>query len=308
MGAPVWSYRCDSSTALNARHSNFDKYGASIGTVSVDADAAFIGGFKLNLYQGSVGTRYLGFIGKQNLPSSRVWSIHVGFSVPFSGSPAANTGLFLAGSHVTTAPPCHISLYIATDGTIRMYMVNETGALMINNVAVCPAFAFVANTRYDLVVTVTGDTTASGVKTYFDAVLKTSNTAAQAWGAGAAYDNKRFDSIILGAANNLKTTQVYVQDVNIWNEIIDPTAVTLTTGSGSLNGNSRTAFVDSSAFEGGSYTQLSEANVANGVPFTYNGTAYTGSLSFPSVSDIATAVWNHAKALTIGKFLGLKKK
>jgi hypothetical protein len=58
--------------------------------------------------------------------------------------------------------------------------------------------------------------------------------------------------------------------------VIDPTSVGLVSGSGSLNGASRTSLVSASAFDGSSYTTLAADKVKTGEAYTAAGTAYTG--------------------------------
>lgn len=76
-----------------------------------------------------------------------------------------------------------------------------------------------------------------------------------------------------------------IEEMVIWNEVIDPTNITLVTPGGTtstgqtLNGPTRTGWVDVKQFEKFSSSDPGAANVSDGTNYVIQGTTYTGSLA-----------------------------
>jgi len=85
-----------------------------------------------------------------------------------------------------------------------------------------------------------------------------------------SYDNGRF----------------HIGEIAVWDELIDPTNVALVGGNGSLNGPSRTAYLDSIALDGSNNTWPTYAQVRDTITFYEAGVLRTGSLVIPAVGDV----------------------
>ena len=191
--------------------------------------------------------------------------------------------------------------------------------------------ALSSTTYYDWVVTWDGTTSANSFKLYRDGSSIGTVTPTQAW--ANPLDTKLLSHISLGNLSGLAYSKFKLEEFVIWDYVIDPTSVALTSGTGSLNGASRTAFVDVTSLDGASYSDPGIANVKTGTSYTYNGSSLTGTYtgsdrwSDPGVAYVsngvqykadsttnnktgtynpAADVWANSKALTVAKFLGLK--
>lgn len=173
-------------------------------------------------------------------------------------------------------------VYRNTGGNIGAIASRENGGERLANTTFGTDMTL--NTWEDYVITCTGLTGTNGFKFYKDASLTAQATLTYAFDAPLS----KVGVIPTIGYSADERTSMWVNEFVIWDEVIDPTSVTLTSGSGSLNGVSRTAFVDVAAFDGQSNSAPAQNTVKNGTSYTVGGTAYTGTLvsTDPGIANV----------------------
>lgn len=242
----IFAVRSDSFTA---RYSNggaspgFLRTSAYYPTVTVDAAA--IGGYKFagGSFYGARGLTYPGF---KNAPSGLPMSMLVRLrattlwttftqNVMYIGNPMGAGGYFSREVHSDQS------------GNIFILSRDDNAGVRVNNVNTTHGLS--DNTAYyDIVLTDTGGTDTNGCKLYINGTLKIQTTPTVA--LSSEYLQNNVTLIGCGVGNNKTAMEQDINEIVVWDEVIDPTSVTLTSGSGSLNGSSRTAFVDVAAYDG----------------------------------------------------------
>lgn len=203
-----------------------------------------------------------------------------------------------------------VNWFRSANGNVYINMYNDRGQEMLGQTST--AVDAVLDTYHDWVLTCTGTTVANGLKIYKDNVLVLQSTLTN---AATTTKDKYLSSICLGWAPGFTTGGFHTNELVIWDEVIDPNSVTLTSGTGALSGASRTAFVDAAAVAG--HTDPGVSNVRLSTIYNYAGTAYTGTLDLPAVENVKKDVTydNGTKTgtlsstpqyLTVQQFLALK--
>jgi hypothetical protein len=215
---------------------------AEIGTVTVDSVGGTIGGSILNLDQSSFGQRALIYPGQGNLPTGQQMSILI--RCAFGDTTNALQMFYAGGMGSHWANQARAS----GAGTIVATVAQkDTGASLLNQTY---TYAYTTATYYDIVYLIDGSLTTSAVKTYRDgSLVVTSNTSATRSSLSSSIGTMIGLGIQNSSAQN--QTRIKIEEFVIWDSIIDPTSVTLTSGSGSLNGASRSAYVDVVQSNGG---------------------------------------------------------
>lgn len=247
--AITFALRGNSKTAFRAVG---DAAAAQVGTVTIAA-----GGIDslidMDQAAGAIAQHSLIYKGAGNLPTGQQMSILLSFSVAAATDVAQ---LFYLGG-----PTANWGNQSRTSGsnTLATSILQKTTGASI--AAPNTAWTPVATTIYDVLYTLDGSLTTAALNTYVDAVLL-ATTNASATRAAIDVGNLQSFMIILGAQNTVaqNSTRIKVREMVIWDTIIDPTAVTLTTGAGSLNGAARVAYVEATALNGA---------VTSGGAFTY---------------------------------------
>ncbi len=80
-------------------------------------------------------------------------------------------------------------------------------------------------------------------------------------------------------------TRIKVNEFVIWDDIINPSSVVLDSGSGPLNGQSRTSFVASAALDGGLFTDPGVTHVQTGTTYEFAGVLQTGTFAGGTTTD-----------------------
>lgn len=173
-------------------------------------------------------------------------------------------------------------LYMVSDW--RLTLTNQTPATVLSN-GIVYGTAPANDTWIDAVITWTGTNVTNGIKLWIDGVNVGSRTALLA--ASNPRDSKRTSYINIGGVPGASNTRFLINECVIWDEVIDPSSVALTSGTGALNGASRTAFVDVPAYDGTAYSDPGIANVSSGTNYIYAGATLTGSLSLACDYPIA---------------------
>lgn len=290
--AVVWAMRSDNSS-FNARYSaagllaGFHLQSSASAQPLYEADANAIGGNRFNFDRAATLNRIMAYPGR-GVFSSKPISILV--RVQFGITGGANLGLFsLDGAAGFGANK--FSVYAVNNGgasfDIRATVTQENGSAGINNVTL-ETFTPSTSVYYDLVWTWDGTTSANQFKYYRDGVSKYTGTSTQAW--ATSKDSKLTDFVTVGGVSGITATRQYMNECVVWDSVIDPTSVALTSGTGSLNGSSRTAFVDVASFDGSSNTSPGVGNVRSGTTWYLAGVQQTGTATIPSLANTKTGV------------------
>lgn len=285
--AVVFSARGDS---FDARYSNGGKTAQTLYTTSmqpaVAADASAIGGYVYSFDDTSNNFRLLYWQGFKNTANGRTGSVLVRIKPTYTGSPSSNRCLaVLNAGHIRGA---YIDLYHATTGNLSAQVRDDKNNVVLN-AGSFGAWSPTANTWYDVVVTWDLSTTSTTLTCYVDASsIGTLNISAA---FRSDWDQNCFNTIALGFGGAISSiTRHSVNELVLWDTQITPSSVTLTTGSGSLNGASRTAFVDAASFDGTYSTDPGVGNVESAVGYYINGTSYTGTFGVPAQGDVENGV------------------
>lgn len=268
------------------------------------ADAAAIGGFTLDMNRTNTIARALvwnaaGIQFNGNLTTSRavsvlarmrfgIGSVSVGI---FGRDSAINWGANRLMMHITNASNCIVQAN------------NEFGQNCFNT-TLGTGVAQTTAAYTDLVLVWDGGVTAGGVKFFVDGTQVGSATAAAATNATFAWSIANM--LHFGGNANANNCRQFYNEVVVWNNTIDVTAVPLVAPDGSLstaslNGASRTAWVNVSAFNFVSSTDPGTANVILNTNYTINGTAYVGAYVTPAA---VTASGSGLPALGLPQFMG----
>lgn len=278
--AIVFAVRADNANFAARYSSNSTAVQSVMGTITHDVDATAINGYNFNLSQGSSAGRCL------------AW--------PFRGV------------HTTKEISVLMRLKITALGTQGFWQIGQPCGHNVNNMALYNASSLWGLVCYsstwnvavksgtfagggapptgawcDVVITWDGTNAANALKLWVNGSNVTSETMTQQWVAPTFHETVT----VGGVTTSTPFANFVFEEFVIWNEVIDPTSVTLTTGTGSLNGASRTALVEVSALNGGSYTDPTEANVKINETYTFAGVLKTGTYQaaaadYPAESDV----------------------
>lgn len=257
--------------------------------VSGAGDTGVIGSTILDVQSESANKRTVRFIGYGNVPDmSTGISINARVIPRYSGSPGASNEVAI-WTLFGMVNPFYSYLYHNTNGSLSFALVDGDGAAFrINITTATGIWSPTSGTAYDITVTWTGDTTANGVKIYIDGVLVHQATASGLANFDAD-EGRMFTEIILatGIAQNVDGAFDY-NGFTIWNEVIDPTNVLLESGTGSLNGASRTSPIDSPATQADTWPAVGD--VRQSITWFESNVEKTGTLSLPSAPQVLSGV------------------
>jgi hypothetical protein len=233
-----------------ARYSAGGPEGMGFGNTAptVAADAGALSGSSIQ-WAANGNPKGMLFAGRANSPNGRVISVLFRFRPAYTTAPAAYHSFW---SYVGGCGKW-INLEIGhrtagNGGDITVQAKNESATVILNSPSL-GAWAPTSGTWYDIVFTWDGTTTANSCKAYADAVLLGSATATGS--LTASWTNLYYTEFNLGTGNlGGAINGGRVDEVVVWDEIIDPTSVQLESGVGSLNGASRTSLVQAAAYDG----------------------------------------------------------
>ena len=232
---------------MTAYHAGGMGVPTSVGTVSITSSTAsgVIGGSYINLDQGALGQHALYYNGLSNIPATQQVSVLCRCATSTTASAAQ---MFYFGL------PANIGGNLARfggNGVIPYTTTDLTGSTIVT---LNETLAAVQNQFYDFFWSCDFSLTTNNFIAWRDnTAVGTASTSVT-----RAIVTPQYGSIVaLGSQNAAaqSTTQLYLNEFVIWDTIINPTTVSLTTGSG-LNGSARTAFVQVSNSVGGSGTTI----------------------------------------------------
>jgi len=280
--------------STNARYAGDSSYGTKMNSayITTVADAGYLSGSYIDLTD-TTKVKALIFNGMYNTPNSRSHSILLRFAPNYSGAPAARRMLwsFSVGLGASSA---YLELFHeVTSGHLLLIGKNEAGSVTAATINLGAWTTNVSGTIYDFLFVWDGTTTANAMKLYIDNVLLGSGgTASNA--LIASWDNKSWKAVSLGCGTNGTVCAMKVDEFVVWDGAVNPASVALVSGTGSLNGSSRTSLVDCSLFEGSSYSDPGLANVKTGTTYIFAGSTITGTYtgsdrwSDPGLANVKT--------------------
>lgn len=279
-------------TSLDAYYSAGYKMGVPSDTsiISVGADAGALSGSLINMTNGTA--KYINLSGVKNAGESRAFSILMRVKANYTGNPAGLRAMWAFGLG-RNGQGSFMEMWHDTASKMIGFGRNQVGQGMFSSVDL-GSWSATSGTYYDLVWTFTGDTSANGLKFYVDASNVGNATAANA--LTASWKSGYFNPISIGAAPDVFVNDFYLDEFVVWDSVIDPTSVTLVSGSGSLNGASRTSLVSVSNVEAGSFTAVAAGDLKTGVSATQAGVTVNGTYdgsdrhSDPGIANVADGV------------------
>lgn len=287
--------------SLDARYSSAGKapglYIQSAGTgPATQVDATAIGGNSLNFKPTGTAVKGAIYPGRENWTSNNSFSLVFRVKPNYSGAPVNLMPLFSCGGPSDNIGGT-VEFYHHTNGKFALRIKSENNGIPVNFLAgggSAATWSPVSGTWYDIVLTYDATLTTGAAKIYVDTTLHTTLDAA------ATYNNAVYNSlnrnrllcasIALGFTDSAVVPGFDLNEFAVDDTVINPSSVTLTSGSGSLNGASRTAFMDVAAFDGQNSTNPGAANVRASTAYTIYGVAYTGTLNLPAEADVKTGV------------------
>ena len=280
--------------SIDARYTGDRKSPSQFGTVTVDAgDISSV----INADQGSFGEHSLAFPMKNSLPTGQQFSVHVRVSTQSTGD--ANQMFYFGLPGMKYGFQARFS----GAGTIVATLFDASGN---TNVTQTYTFAYSTNVYYDFVWLIDTSITTGGMLLYKDGTLvSTANLNA----TRAAIPNSSAAFLTIGAQNAAaqSSTRTKYGEFVLEEGLITPTSVALVSGTGSLNGASRTSYRNISAFEGGNYSDPGDTKVETGTSYIFAGVDKTGTYdgsnrwSDPGESNVLTGIQYKANSLTNNK-------
>lgn len=238
--------------SLTARYSNDGATAGTLGTstqAAVTTDEPGINGVNSIDMVGSVaGVRQLIYNGRLNTPAGLNRSVLI--RCKFASNAAL--GVFNMGT-MTRNPSNYIGLSSTAGGELVFTIGTEVGA---TDSGTSSGASLSTTAFHDIGISWTGTTAAGGLIIAVDgSVVLTDTTTRDLPSPFSTAEQLAVSSIMIGGNFTSLNAHMSVDEVVVWDEIIDFTAnVTLTSGAGLLNGASRTAYVDVEALDGAAAT------------------------------------------------------
>jgi hypothetical protein len=237
-------------TSLDAVYSNGGKTGVGMGNTAPASavDAGALSGSSIQ-FAANNNLKPVVWTGRSNTHAVGTFSVLLRYRPNYTGTPGSDRPLFALNSGAGRSTAIELK-HSVTTGNLTVLIRNELGTAVVNSVS-AGAWSPTSGTWYDIVLTWNNTTTANQVKVYVDAVqIGAGITATGVY--GATFTNKHFAEIMVGCgANGLGFFNAErIDELVIWDTVIDPTNVTLVSGAGSLNGAARASLVAATAFDG----------------------------------------------------------
>jgi hypothetical protein len=270
-------------TSKNARYSNGGPLGVDQNSEwTVTADGTAISGSAL-VAGANTNRKAIVYPGRYNTPNGRAISILCRTKRSYSNAPTASTpvlpGLYVGNGRMGRLEFTHA----LTSGNINLLFINQLGSNCLN--ASIGNWLPTSGTWYDLVMTWDGTTTTNAIKFYVDNVLLGQATASAA--LSASWANTWWSEISLGdTVAGAVWNGSSVEELVVWDTVINPGSVALVSGTGALNGAARTSPVDVTAFDGSVNTGAGAANIRSGISEVINGVTINGTAAIPAAADV----------------------
>ncbi len=242
----IWAVRSDNSS-FNARYSPSGLtpglvYSTASGAIPVyEADAGAIGGNRFNLGTTAAATRSLNYPAN-GLFNTKTISILIRAKVLSS----ALLGMYdIAGENSLNAN--RFAFY--QNSSVWKCVITDKNGVSVSNSPSLATQAPDTSNYADFVMTWDGTTTANKIMFWYNGSNAGNATGSVAW--ANPQDALLTKFINIGSVSGgVGSVNMHVNEMVIWNYVIDPTSVVLTGSTASLNGSSRTQFVDVAPYDG----------------------------------------------------------
>ncbi len=222
----------------------------------------------------TIGNRHaLIYQGLANIPTTRACSVLM--RCQLKNSTAQLISFWDTGG--PTADAIHrMGIYWNNSGPqIRAAAYNDAAGIHLNNVG--GNWSPAVDTWYDIFFATDGTTAASGAIIYVNA------TAIATLTPTAILENprniSRDTSFGVGYVTGISTSDLWVEEVCIFEGKMNPNTISLTSGSGVLSGAARTAGISAVSFNGSNYTDPGINHVAAGTSYVFAGNQQVGTLA-----------------------------
>lgn len=259
------------------------------------SQTGLIGGAYIDMYKNNASRRALLYPGQKN------FSTNPGISILMRCAFVDNAsigGIWQIGGPWQTITPSGMYLFYV-GGQFRIAMYDETGTAIGNGFGTgldnytIGFFTPTVGQYYDILMTSTGVASTTGYTLYVDGSIV--GQAQEATSIQNPRDVGLMTHISIGTvAFDVNAPYIYVNEFVIFDGVVNPASVQLTSGLGALNGQSRTAFVQAAAFDGTVSTDPGILNVTKNLNYTINGNALVGNA--PVSTDPGT--FNVANGIT----------
>lgn len=293
----TFSWRMDTSSSYTAGSGVCARYApegatmASFGlavqqgtNMGITANASAIGGQEFCFT--NTNQKQINFAGAANCGSSGKLSILLSYRALV---PSAGQLFMIGGPRFINA----LQLYTDASGNMIFSATNENATAIITQTLTTSSTTKNTTTSTafrDLLINFDMQTTTGALTWYIDASLmgSTAGSARFLTTTSTHLDTlaKALDPICFFQGTVVANQRGYFQEFVIWDETILPTNVTLvnpstgvTSTGQSLNGASRTGFVDCSVLNGGAYTNPGISNVLSGTSYVFAGSTLSGTYS-----------------------------
>lgn len=267
----IFSYRSDTITARYAAISR------ETSLFGVTATTTAIGGFQAQL--GASGN--LKAIANENWVSTTAYSMLLRINPDTNTMGGVDWGMFEAGSIINNDLGS-TQLYLNSS---KQFFYRDIGpdGLNICNTSTSQTWEFTTSAWYDFLI-VFRDTATGAAEIFIDgSTFGSINSTFKYSFVGNQRNNLLTQAFSVGRGTISNISRFHLNEMVVWNEIIDPTNITLvdpssdiTSTGQSLNGNSRTGWVDVAKFWGLESTDPGIANVLSNTAYTINGVSLTG--------------------------------
>lgn len=297
----TFAWRSDTSTGKAWRHlgdgrASIYRYGVTGAGSSVDylsASSSAIGdtifGFGANAVQNLV------WPGGDNVPTNTKKISWLCRFAKNAGTATSDSDLFSITGPGKRVAGFGWNLATRTTGKLDLYAYDSGGSVRINKNVLNTAPNYGDREFHDAFFQMRWDTVASSYNFYWDGVLQTTGSFS-AW-ATQYNPVDMATGIVFGICPFWPAgINAYVNEIVIWDDdTIDPTNLTLVTPAGStstgqtLDGPSRTGWVDTPQLDGTQWTSITAAQIANGVEQIQAGLTQTGTLVAETWTTITAA-------------------
>ncbi len=264
----------------------------TLGTVTIDTGAGTtgkIGSNVLNMNQGSLSQHGLIYRGYRNFEAVQKFSVFM--RVAFGTVSSANQLWSITGAAQDGATQ---SRHNGSGSLVTTAIDNTTGSTINTQTQ---AFTFTVGTFYDVGWTFDMSTTTNNMKLYVNGSL----TGTTSSGATRTAPDPLMFMIMFGMQNTVaqNTCQLFLDEAGVYGDLLDFTASqSLVSGSGVLNGASRTSYLNVTAGNGDD-TDPGIANVRLATTYKFGGSSLTGTAAIPGAANVRSGVATDATTGTV---------
>jgi len=274
MAEPLFSLRGDSLTPrrnLGAAR-GFTSVTTGI-TTAANADSDNLSGGLIDFTSASA-SKALIFSGRKNTPDNRAFSLLMRIKIGYTGAPAGNRGYITIGNLNGVGPILQVFHAVTSGNIVVVQRRQADNSACLNSVSFGALTTNTANDYLDLFFSTAGTTAANSASFYVSGTLLGQATPTNAM--EATWYSDFLSAIAVGLATSATTSNFWLDELCIWDGVVDPTAITLVSGVGALDGPARTSLVLATALDGSVNTGTAASNILSGSSIVIEGVTTNG--------------------------------